>query len=472
MDRPRSRREAKTGLGGKAKTGQEAVMMASRRLPWAPLLLLWAPLSAQEFQFGIAAPEVIHQNSTFEVALTVTSTGIPSGMKGAEGWTLGVAHQGLTLVGVTTQGTIVEKLLAGGVAITEPTSASPQYPGNDGFVSAVILSENNVEATLPAAGTVTVARATYYAGRGACFEGARVSITNGLQGSGQPVVNGVTWGGHTFLPALAEKAYPGCEPSDYILRLSLPADPLPAPLGEERRFTARVNLEQTVASASGWTLAVAHDPARLRLLDVSIAGTGLDALLGPGGFVLFEITSGPGNSGFTAQADLSPETTRALPAPEQTLAVARYQSLPALDPSLVGTRIETTISFAPSLQGSGGPLWNSVSPQGRLRTEPGKLTVEVLPASRFVRGDANGDGEIDISDPLAILFFLFGGFDGIEEICAEAGNANNDNHLDITDAIFILERLFIAPQPFPAPYPDCGPDPSLPSLGCDVSSCR
>jgi hypothetical protein len=433
-----------------------------------PLAALRYPASAQEFEFGLIAPSGLKENSTFEVLFTITSRGVPAGKPGAQGWSLGVAHKGLTLISATTAGTAAADLMSGGFNFTEKTRSSPARPENDGFVSAVVLSGGDGPVTLPPSGTVTVARATYRVERSACFGGASIEVTDDLVGSGQPVRNAVTWDGRTFFPTLGRKGYAGCDLNDYQLSVLVPGAPLSARLGERMRLEARVVLFQAVGSASGWTLAVAHDPARLNLIGVDLVGTGLEELLGQDGFALFEITAGPRNSGFTAQGELR-SPGKALPAPSQALARARYEMAPFMDPGQIGTRIETTLTFPASLNGSGGPVANAVFPEGNLTAVPLDVSIALLPQALFIRGDSNGDGRVDISDALAVLFYLFGGG---AALCEEAANANNDSHLDLTDAVTILERLFLDPQPFPRPYPDCGLNPSLPSLSCAVSSCR
>ena len=84
------------------------------------------------------------------------------------------------------------------------------------------------------------------------------------------------------------------------------------------------------------------------------------------------------------------------------------------------------------------------------------LTIELGP--RFHRGDANGDGKLNISDPVAILMHLFG---GRPLACVEAGNADDDLGVVVTDAVFLLEHLFrggpAPPEPGPPGSP-CGLD--------------
>jgi hypothetical protein len=74
----------------------------------------------------------------------------------------------------------------------------------------------------------------------------------------------------------------------------------------------------------------------------------------------------------------------------------------------------------------------------------------------FIRGDVNGDGVINIADPIRLLSYLF----RIPEPpgCQDAADSNNDGDLDIVDAIGILGYLFAAEPPLPAPFPGCGPD--------------
>ena len=89
---------------------------------------------------------------------------------------------------------------------------------------------------------------------------------------------------------------------------------------------------------------------------------------------------------------------------------------------------------------------------------------------RFVRGDANGDGNVNISDAVAILNHLYLG--GPAE-CLEAMDADRSRRVDISDPIVLIRRLILggrAPQP---PYPDCGHFVSFrPQLSCEESSCR
>ncbi len=75
--------------------------------------------------------------------------------------------------------------------------------------------------------------------------------------------------------------------------------------------------------------------------------------------------------------------------------------------------------------------------------------------SAFIRGDSNGDGEVDISDPVWDLFYLFG--EG-RFLCLDSQDTDDDGEVDLTDIIYRLGFLFTGGPPPPAPFPACGFD--------------
>lgn len=99
-------------------------------------------------------------------------------------------------------------------------------------------------------------------------------------------------------------------------------------------------------------------------------------------------------------------------------------------------------------------------------------------AGNFIRGDCNNNGSVAglMGDALFLLASLF--LDGREPDCRVACDANDNDSLDIDDAIFILNwQLGIGPAP-PPPTPtqtgglgDCGPDPTPGVLTCANHLC-
>lgn len=97
--------------------------------------------------------------------------------------------------------------------------------------------------------------------------------------------------------------------------------------------------------------------------------------------------------------------------------------------------------------------------------------VDVPAGTLFRRGDANGDGSVDVADAVAILRTLY--FQGSGFPCADAADANDDGSANISDAVFALRYLFLAGPAPPAPGPGaCGDDPTEDAIGCDLNFCK
>ncbi len=91
-----------------------------------------------------------------------------------------------------------------------------------------------------------------------------------------------------------------------------------------------------------------------------------------------------------------------------------------------------------------------------------KLAPDTAP---FRRGDANADGELNLTDAVFTLGALFLG--EAMPTCADAADADDSGSIDLTDPVFLLNHLF-AGGPAPGePFADCGTDPEDSShLGC------
>ncbi len=96
--------------------------------------------------------------------------------------------------------------------------------------------------------------------------------------------------------------------------------------------------------------------------------------------------------------------------------------------------VESGISLGRVPDGTGAPV-----PLGT--PSPGESNVSDVPVVLFVRGDANGDGGINLTDSTAILGHLF---QGSPIDCADAGDFNDNGDLDLADAIAVLDYLFNA----------------------------
>ena len=83
----------------------------------------------------------------------------------------------------------------------------------------------------------------------------------------------------------------------------------------------------------------------------------------------------------------------------------------------------------------------------------------------FRRGEVNADGNLDISDGVFTLSWLFVG--GASPVCLDAADTDDSGAVDLTDAIGVFNFLFLGGEPPPAPGPQaCGADETEDSLGC------
>ncbi len=86
----------------------------------------------------------------------------------------------------------------------------------------------------------------------------------------------------------------------------------------------------------------------------------------------------------------------------------------------------------------------------------------------FLRGDVNQDTAVDITDAVAILEYLFLGF---PTNCLSALDANDDGGANIADVGYMLAYLFTSGADPAAPFPLCGGEPTPDSLTCDLYPC-
>jgi hypothetical protein len=116
-------------------------------------------------------------------------------------------------------------------------------------------------------------------------------------------------------------------------------------------------------------------------------------------------------------------------------------------------------------------LLNQVKPEAGGDSDENGI-LDACERAPFHRGDANGDGKLDTSDPISIFLYLFAGAAGPG--CRESADADNDGRIDISDGIAVLLYLFQGGKPPVIPGPPgsaCGLDPDPPGsvgdLGCE-----
>lgn len=87
-----------------------------------------------------------------------------------------------------------------------------------------------------------------------------------------------------------------------------------------------------------------------------------------------------------------------------------------------------------------------------------------LSAALFLRGDADANGDVDITDPLYSLAYQF--FGGLEPPCLDALDDDDNGQINIGDPVRNLHHQFLGLEmPAPGSF-SCGEDPTLDFLDC------
>ena len=87
-------------------------------------------------------------------------------------------------------------------------------------------------------------------------------------------------------------------------------------------------------------------------------------------------------------------------------------------------------------------------------------------SQEFIRGDVDGNGYLSVIDALEGLEYLFL---SRPVTCEAATDTNDDGTPNILDPLETLTYLFLGGEPPAAPFPSCGPDPTI-DLSCEQES--
>lgn len=438
---------------------------------------------------------------TFQGEATLTSAGIADA-DGPQGWSIGVQSTGVAILAVTTDGTAVDDFFSGGFNVTSVIDPEePENDGKEGFVSAVVLSfTENI--TLPPNTTQVVAIADYEATIPALADSpqsASLAFVNGLKGAGQPVSNDVTYLGATVTPTLgsadldliADEPPPeggfqlavgggGLDPQgDEALEVNVGSDPT----FEALLYVCPADPDNIpTVGPQGWSLSLAHDKDMLEAdadaltIDGTDAGTEFS-----GGFQKSEVVDPADNEGqggvvsavvlsFTEDRSLDPNDCRSI------LKVGYSATAAAIDAVTPESPVDTVLDYTDALQGAGQPVDTVLTVEGETveaalttgRTV--RLTEELVPdKAKFLRGDPNDDGKVNIADPIWIINELVRG--GPATSCPKAADANDDGMVDLSDAMYLIEYRFLGGPMPSAPFADgCGEDPTDDELPCEPGS--
>ena len=517
---------------------------------------------ADEFELSFAGPASLlgdpgtTSSSSYDVRLKHIN---PDGATEASGWSFAAIAENAAITDITVDNTISCDaslcpdigMADGGFAQTElasPERNIGECEGRSGAISAVILALIET-VTLPSGPDHVIARIQVEAM--ILDDGpttASLRFVNGCAGSGQPVETIVTQTGLSFVPLkfpLEINLRPlvcFCDEEIAVVFSSTnvgngapiwadgigigdvdPLDPcggsdscaaagvsdLVAGPGDVVNRQLYVNIVSQLPGVgdklSGWSFSVKFDAlgTASKLIEATTDGTAScdsddcpGVGLADGGFDQTELIRPKENNGAQGAVSavvLALISDAALPVGQSTVLALSFEvAIPEGGSAGAGDGgiPAASIFLLDGLRGSGQPVANIVTVGGSSvpfsNTSTARVDFIAAPSqiTPFVRGNANDDNKVDIADAIWIINSLFRG--GAEPPCLDAGDANDNGIVDLADAQFLLIYLFpTAAQEFGldstppvGPFPDCGFDPTDvegggDGLGCQISSfCR
>ncbi len=241
----------------------------------------------------------------------------------------------------------------------------------------------------------------------------------------------------------------------------------------EANVRVMLGLKDTSPAAGfqGWSYGLKHDAAKVTL--VTIEPSSLTSTSNDGDapdFWSAEINPVGGSGGTVGCVVSLTEPFSELPAgagESKHTETFTYTSAITIEPGQPSQTTDLAMADEELAVGDGPkvPAVASINSDSWALTEVAATTITLSgekppPLRAFIRGDANNDKRVDISDGIWILSYKFRG--GIEPPCLDAADANDDGTVDQTDAMRVV-YYYLAVQNTPAPmapFPSCGTDPS------------
>ncbi len=214
----------------------------------------------------------------------------------------------------------------------------------------------------------------------------------------------------------------------------------------------------------------------------SFDDTGMPLVVfGSGNIVSGELTAGPADlqapggisfPGLTLQLTVEPGGASAItPSIPASIPVAIFDAIPAPFPFDgfpfnydTMTQVLAFVGIVADTDLDADGVFDAYSVEFSLTFVSCQLVYPDLTGSPFRRGDFSGDGNLDISDSINMLGYLFTG--GSEPGCMDSSDIDDNGIVDIADAVLLLGHLFTGGAPPAAPCDSCGEDTTVDPLEC------
>ncbi|MEM7167554.1 MAG: hypothetical protein AAF581_19005 [Planctomycetota bacterium] len=233
------------------------------------------------------------------------------------------------------------------------------------------------------------------------------------------------------------------------------------------QVTLSVTLDHTLKDVQGYSFGLTHDNSVAVLTSISQGAAALTTNAGSGaeffdGNIAPTLPAGVTGGGVVACAiSLAPPFDVILGNSASEVATFTYDIVSAAT---------TAVDFA---NGLGTPPVDIIVTANGATSIPASLISGLIDGTvvplDFVRGDANNDGTVDISDAVFIAKANFGF--GPAPACDNAADANDNDMLAVGDVVYVLAYLFQGGAVPAAPFPSCGVDGTPGALDCAASVC-
>jgi hypothetical protein len=346
------------------------------------------------------------------------------------------------------------------VAALSPEFASPLIQNEAGYAAmgvAIDFLPPFDERSLPAGSDLPLVNFRFDVPATAPGGSYALSLANGL--GDPPLSNVVVHASASIAPTLANGSLEVIAPPPPN-PTKLWIDPVEAEAGSQGKASVHLT---TVEAIDAFTVVGIYDPEATRVTGFDLAGS-ITGSLAPE-FVIPSIHSAENFFAYTVIFDFTPPfEEQQIPPGEGQLLLRIVFDVPesaTLGEHLLGLRNDL----------GNPPLSNSLAAGGKSLfpdLTDGMVTVVAPPppppAPKFVRGDANDSGRVDVADYIYLLSYLYNS--GTPPPCLEAADVDDSTFLNATDPVLLIEYIFRGgDRPLP-PFPSPGEDPTPDDLGC------
>ena len=210
----------------------------------------------------------------------------------------------------------------------------------------------------------------------------------------------------------------------------------------------------------GYSLSIKSNASLLKIVGLDLEGTAIAAFVADGGWSFGQVLDSGARTTWGVVLDVTApfDIARTIPVGKGVIIANLRVDVTATAAGSASITFEDVAGATPSDPDAKNVLVGDNGEGVAFTTAPGNITIgtgEIL----FTRGDANDDETVDLSDAVTILGDLFLG-NPASAPCRDALDGNDDGTIDLSDAVAILSFLFMGGADIPPPYDAPGTDPT------------